>query len=262
MRKGIIIVGLILFYSFQSLLGQDIILLRTGEEIRAKITEVTSTEIKYKRFDNLDGPNYITSKSEIFMITYENGRKEVFDQQPEAQPSANIQQGVDDYNLWLKKTKGAKTMGFIIPAGIALFGIPASLSDDDVDGPILGGIALLIAGVGIPIVAGKSRRAREATGVDGVPGYRTSGWIIYGLSLVNGMVLIAAGAAEQGLPSSYGIITVITGSVSSILFALDASETNHQISRSFSSRLKPFYDVRRDFTSKNYHVVGVKLMLH
>jgi len=262
MGRTLIIASFVIF-SIQSIFGQDIILLRTGEEIRAKVIEVTSTEVKYKRFDNQDGPNYVTSKSEIFMITYENGRKEVFDQQsPVNRPSVNIQPGVVDYNLWLKKTKGAKTMGFVIPIGVAIFGIPASLSDDSVDGPILGGIALLIAGIGIPIVAGKSRRAREATGVEGVPGYRTSGWIIYGLSLVNGLVLIAAGAAEAGLPSSYGIITVVTGSVSSILFALDAGETNRQISRSFSSRIKPFYNIRKDFTATNYHVLGVKLMLH
>ncbi len=39
----------------------------------AKVAEVGIDEIKYHRFDNLDGPLYVVSKSEIRYIKYSNG---------------------------------------------------------------------------------------------------------------------------------------------------------------------------------------------
>ena len=35
--------------------AQDIIVLKDGNMIEAKVTEISSSEIRYKRFDNLDG---------------------------------------------------------------------------------------------------------------------------------------------------------------------------------------------------------------
>lgn len=56
----------------------DIILFRDGSEIKARVTEISSTQIKYKRCDRMDGPLYTANKSTIFMLTYSNGSKEVF----------------------------------------------------------------------------------------------------------------------------------------------------------------------------------------
>jgi len=58
--------------------AQDIITKTNGDEIKAKVTEVDLNEIKYKRFENLSGPTYTMPKSDIFMIKYENGEKDVF----------------------------------------------------------------------------------------------------------------------------------------------------------------------------------------
>jgi len=60
--------------------SQDIIIKLTGEEIEAKVLEVNPTEVKYKKFNNQDGPLFIIKKSEIFMIKYASGEKEVFNQ--------------------------------------------------------------------------------------------------------------------------------------------------------------------------------------
>ena len=38
-----------------TLFAQDIITLKNGEDLKAKILEVLSNEIKYKRYDNMDG---------------------------------------------------------------------------------------------------------------------------------------------------------------------------------------------------------------
>lgn len=58
----------------------DDILLRTGEEIKAKVLEVQEEVIKYKRCDNLNGPIYTIKKSDVFMIKYFNGTKEIIQQ--------------------------------------------------------------------------------------------------------------------------------------------------------------------------------------
>ena len=61
--------------------AQDIITKKTGEDILAKILEVTSTEVKYKKHDNPDGPTFSSLISDILMIRYDNGTKDIFDQE-------------------------------------------------------------------------------------------------------------------------------------------------------------------------------------
>lgn len=58
--------------------GQDVIIFSNGDELQVRVKEVLDDNIKYIRFDNLNGPLYTTAKSEIFMIKYENGAKDVF----------------------------------------------------------------------------------------------------------------------------------------------------------------------------------------
>lgn len=58
--------------------AQDNIIRKSGQSIQARITEITLTEVKYKRFDNPEGPLFINAKSDITMIRYENGTKETF----------------------------------------------------------------------------------------------------------------------------------------------------------------------------------------
>ena len=57
--------------------AQDVITFRNAEQIKAKVTEISPSEIKYKRFDNLDGPTITVLRSEVFAITYENGRRDI-----------------------------------------------------------------------------------------------------------------------------------------------------------------------------------------
>lgn len=58
--------------------AQDTIIMTNGDEVPAKVTAVTPNEVTYQRYDNLSGPQYTTEKSEIFMVKYENGTKDVF----------------------------------------------------------------------------------------------------------------------------------------------------------------------------------------
>ena len=65
----------------------DIILLRNGNEIKAKVTEITLSEIKYKAFEYLEGPTRVVEKSDVFLIIYENGTREVFNTTTETKTS-------------------------------------------------------------------------------------------------------------------------------------------------------------------------------
>lgn len=53
--------------------AQDIITKTDNTVIKAKILEISSTELRYKKFDYLDGPTIILSNKEIKSINYPNG---------------------------------------------------------------------------------------------------------------------------------------------------------------------------------------------
>lgn len=56
----------------------DQITLKNGEEVSARVLEITPTEVKYQKCGVTDGPLYIVKKTDVFMIKYANGSKEVF----------------------------------------------------------------------------------------------------------------------------------------------------------------------------------------
>ena len=54
----------------------DIIFFRSGDQVVAKVVEITEEKIKYKRCDNLDGPSFVVSKANVISIRYVNGIEE------------------------------------------------------------------------------------------------------------------------------------------------------------------------------------------
>lgn len=75
MKKTILFIALL--FSSCLVFSQDVITKKNGEDIKAKVMEVTTSEIKYKKFEYQDGPIYTVSKNEIVMIRYENGSKDL-----------------------------------------------------------------------------------------------------------------------------------------------------------------------------------------
>ena len=63
-----------------SAFAQDMIVLTNGNIIEAKILEVLPTEIRYRRFDNLNGPIHVVLKREVYSIKYENGVVDIINQ--------------------------------------------------------------------------------------------------------------------------------------------------------------------------------------
>lgn len=58
--------------------AQDIITKRDGEDIRAKVLEVSQDEVRYVRESYPDGPQYVIPKTDILLITYQDGAKDIF----------------------------------------------------------------------------------------------------------------------------------------------------------------------------------------
>ena len=65
----------------------DIVTLKNGKVVFALVQEVGMEDIKYKRYDNPTGPVYTMKRSEIFMVTYANGSKDIFSE--EAKPTTD-----------------------------------------------------------------------------------------------------------------------------------------------------------------------------
>ncbi len=81
----------ILLLSSVALFADDIIVMRNGDVINGKVTEITLTEIKYKKVSNPDGPTYTVAQADVLAINYENGEKETFEAQAnQAAPSSEV----------------------------------------------------------------------------------------------------------------------------------------------------------------------------
>ncbi len=78
MEKRNLLLLLFLVFCLHFTFAQDIIILKNGDEIKSKVTEIANDFIKYRKYENIDGPTYNLSTNEIFMIKYENGTKEMF----------------------------------------------------------------------------------------------------------------------------------------------------------------------------------------
>ena len=61
-----------------SLNAQDILVYKNGEVENVKVLEVSPTEIKYKKSNNLDGPVFIENRSNLFSVKYQNGEVQTF----------------------------------------------------------------------------------------------------------------------------------------------------------------------------------------
>lgn len=78
MRKFCLVLSLCL----SSLIyAQDVIVLNDGSSVISKVLEVGSTDVKYKKWSNLEGPTYTLKITEILTINYQNGEKESFSAQ-------------------------------------------------------------------------------------------------------------------------------------------------------------------------------------
>jgi hypothetical protein len=76
--KQILTIVMLLVVNFT--FAQDMLTLKSGKDLKTKITEIDKDagKVKYKSFDNLDGPTYTEKINEVLMIRYQNGTIETF----------------------------------------------------------------------------------------------------------------------------------------------------------------------------------------
>jgi len=177
-----------LLCAFVNLWAQDVIVTKKGEEILAKVEEIGDTQIKYKKFSHLSGPIYSLLKSEIFMIKYENGSRDVFDTNSatSAQKTDNTANSAAPNSGNLSNDQGRVEL----LEAVGKYVINRSgrlLSKDEVRS------VLAIAPEALPLYD---------TGLSNIKTGHTWGWISMGC-LVGGSALIIAGAAS-GTTDDYG----------------------------------------------------------
>jgi len=81
--KKIIITPLFILLINAFCFGQDSLVYKNGDELKVKVIEITSLEVRFKKYDNIYGPLYTILKTELTMIKYENGIKDLFLEQVE-----------------------------------------------------------------------------------------------------------------------------------------------------------------------------------
>lgn len=90
--------SLIVFFAVNAF-AQDIIVKKDGTTIVTKVVEIGTSEIKYKKFSNQEGPTYTVLSSDVLAINYENGEKETFqraDDEVEVEPKTSSEERVTD----------------------------------------------------------------------------------------------------------------------------------------------------------------------
>lgn len=93
-RKSIFLLAGMLFVLTAN--AQDVIKLRDGREVQAKISDITQDEIKYKNYDYQDGPTFTIDKSDVLTIQYANGVVEEI----KAAPKLPKQQEEESGSFW------------------------------------------------------------------------------------------------------------------------------------------------------------------
>ena len=115
--------------------AQDVIIFRTGEDIKVKALTISQDELVYKMWDNLEGPDYIVPLPKLFMITFENGTLKVFNAQDDdkveeavsqpvkaARPTGRKKEKDAARTGWVSKREGLH-IGFHMASGLgAIFG--------------------------------------------------------------------------------------------------------------------------------------------
>jgi hypothetical protein len=113
---------IILFASSTNIIkAQDTLTMRSGGNIIVKIIEVGSSEVKYKKIDNLNGPGFSIFKSELSMIQYENESKDVFKDDMKIIQESRIQSRSKDLSQIVTKIKRVRLTIFAIGALLMLY---------------------------------------------------------------------------------------------------------------------------------------------
>lgn len=130
-----ILLCLTLAFSFSAIHAQDVIFFKDGSKENVKVSEVGKSDIKYKKADNPEGPQYVISKRDVLMITYENGSHDVINTEPTKPLTTDFTKNIISFHLFdliynsitlsYERILNSGTVGIKIP-------VTFSFAEDDV----------------------------------------------------------------------------------------------------------------------------------
>ena len=65
------------FCCYTNIFAQDVLYTITGNKIKAKVLEINANEIKYKDFNNIEGPTYLIYNTDVVLIQFANGSSQI-----------------------------------------------------------------------------------------------------------------------------------------------------------------------------------------
>lgn len=104
-----------LFIFATQAIAQDIIYTTNGNKIQTKVLEINTVTIKYKDYNNSDGPTYVITKTDVVLIKYANGMTEVINSNPATiapKTENNSSPKPSENGKPLDKTKSAEKKAF------------------------------------------------------------------------------------------------------------------------------------------------------
>ncbi len=119
--------------------------------IDVKVSEVSETEIKYKKFSNFNGPTYTINKLDVNMIVYENGEQEIYNQKLVQQKQKIDPQIYLEEYMGVKLEKSTKNNGVKIIDKVKGHRLKKGLSP----GEVVIGIFTAYVGFGVMAIAGE-----------------------------------------------------------------------------------------------------------
>lgn len=77
--------------------AQDVLYFNDDRDLKVKVIEITDAAVKYKKFDNQDGPSYSANINDVKKVKYKNGSEDVFEHKakPAAEEPAEIKPASD-----------------------------------------------------------------------------------------------------------------------------------------------------------------------
>ena len=88
---------------FRNLFSQDTLVHKSGERQAVKVNEIGVNDIKYHRYDNLSGPQYIIGKTDVRFIRYANGTVDTIVKYVEIKPQ--VISPTDEFQVKSSKPK-------------------------------------------------------------------------------------------------------------------------------------------------------------
>lgn len=176
----------LVFMSSIMMMAQDVIVLKTGDLIKSQIIEIGEDNVKYKKWENIDGPTYTLSIMKILSINYQNGTKDDFSgyekQKTDVAQSIdessknisqsiymsgnNISRGIDNsvflsQQRMISRGRALRTVGWIACIGCAASGIAVGGFTDV--GIWVGGVGVGVGMlVGFPLIYAGNRKISTA----------------------------------------------------------------------------------------------------